>query len=351
MIYTPKVSIITPTYNHQDTIRQCIDSVLKQTYNNWEMIIIDDSSTDNTQNIIKHYLQKDRRIKAVFHKSNYGPYRLVDTYNEALQLATGELIAILEGDDWWSPLKLEKQVKLLKDPKIVLCYGSAAEVTDTGKVITYRKIILNKVNRNYLLNRPPGKIIEKLLYLYNPIISCTVIIKKSILYKIGGFKSYKNLPLVDFPTYCYLSLEGEFAIIENDVLGFWRRHKNSISFNKDIIIYKNDIKFLKEFIKTNKHRFNKQLVKLINITEEQLDDLYEGLLKNIKNQYYISHAKYYIYFNDWRLAKNNFKKALKYSTHPMYKLVALLGYIASIFKIDILEPFIKIRRNIKKYCQ
>ena len=90
-----KVSIITPTYNHEKYIEDCIKSVLKQTYEDWEMIIIDDASTDNTVKIAEKYEKEDSRIKLIAHEENYGPYRLYETYNEAFNKSKGQFIAIL----------------------------------------------------------------------------------------------------------------------------------------------------------------------------------------------------------------------------------------------------------------
>ena len=117
----PLVSVITPTYNHGKFISDCIESVLKQSYQNWEMIIIDDGSTDNTFAIAQEYEKKDKRIKA-FTQNNIGIFRLGETYNLALSKATGKYAAILEGDAIWFPEKLTLQVDAMENnPDAVLC--------------------------------------------------------------------------------------------------------------------------------------------------------------------------------------------------------------------------------------
>ena len=125
MTYQPLVSIITPTYNHEQFIGQCVGSVLAQTYTNWEQIIIDDGSTDNTNEVIKTY--NDRRIRYIYQK-NVGIWKLNETYNKALALANGELIAILEGDDFWPPDKLEVQVPFFLNTNVVLAFGEQNNV-------------------------------------------------------------------------------------------------------------------------------------------------------------------------------------------------------------------------------
>jgi len=101
------VSIITPTYNHENFIGKCIESVLAQTYQHWEQIIVDDGSDDDTKQTIAKY--HDKRIKYI-KQENKGIWRLNETYNTALKHSNGEIISILEGYDFWPPDKLEKQL-------------------------------------------------------------------------------------------------------------------------------------------------------------------------------------------------------------------------------------------------
>lgn len=105
------VSIITPSYNTARFIGKTIDSVLAQTYKNWEMIIVDDCSSDNTDDIVKPYLT-DTRIKYLKNEKNSGA---AISRNYALREAKGRWIAFLDSDDLWLPEKLEKQIKFMKD--------------------------------------------------------------------------------------------------------------------------------------------------------------------------------------------------------------------------------------------
>ncbi len=128
-MFSPLVSVITPTFNHERYIGPCIESVLKQTYQNWEQIIIDDGSADATAEMVHGFA--DRRIRYV-HQQNRGAFQLAHTYNRALNLAKGEFIAILEGDDFWPQNKLSTLVAPLVVPEIVLAYGEAADVNAQG---------------------------------------------------------------------------------------------------------------------------------------------------------------------------------------------------------------------------
>jgi len=119
----PLVSIITPTYNHKNYIADCIKSAQNQTYTNWEMIIVDDGSTDETLSVAKSFAEKDERIQ-VYTQKNVGIFRLSETYNFALAKSKGKYIGILEGDDVWLPEKLALQVPTLEDDDTaVLSWG------------------------------------------------------------------------------------------------------------------------------------------------------------------------------------------------------------------------------------
>lgn len=105
------VSIITPTYNSREYISETIYSVLSQTYKNWEMIIVDDKSMDDTCEIVHNFVLKDSRIKLFQLSANSGP---AVARNEAIKNSNGKYIAFLDSDDIWLPQKLEKQVAFMK---------------------------------------------------------------------------------------------------------------------------------------------------------------------------------------------------------------------------------------------
>ena len=106
----PLVSIISPTYNDEDTIENTINSVLNQSYKNWEMIIVDDCSRDNTGYIVKQKAKEDERIKYIKLDKNSGASV---ARNVALKNAKGKYIAFLDCDDLWLEDKLKKQVNFM----------------------------------------------------------------------------------------------------------------------------------------------------------------------------------------------------------------------------------------------
>lgn len=124
------VSIITPTWNCAAFVCETIRSIQAQTYQNWELIISDDCSTDNTKEVIKPYLQEDSRIKYICNDKNSGA---AITRNNALKVATGKWIAFLDSDDLWLPEKLEKQVAFMEENGYAFSYHEYTEMTEDGK--------------------------------------------------------------------------------------------------------------------------------------------------------------------------------------------------------------------------
>jgi len=139
----PKITIITPTYNSSKFIRRTIDSVLAQTYTDWEFLLIDDHSTDNTLEIISEYAKKDHRIKILKTPKNSGGPALPK--NIGIENAAGEYVAFLDHDDQWLEQKLEKQLKFFTESGnnklgVVACYVNIRD-SITGNIISkYRNL-------------------------------------------------------------------------------------------------------------------------------------------------------------------------------------------------------------------
>jgi glycosyltransferase involved in cell wall biosynthesis len=225
---SPLVSIITPTYNHEAFIAQCIESVLAQTYANWEQIIIDDGSTDKTAEIVRRY--DDPRIR-YFHQENAGIEALAHTYNRALGMAHGSLVAILEGDDFWPIDKLSLMVPAFEDSAVVLAYGEMREADIDGKPAkrmsrTARR--RTKLPARILLNNPPPTAAAYMLTAdgHSLIPASTATIRRSALDTIGGFQYVPGRRSVDFPTFIQLSTGGTFAYLPK-ILGYRRMHPRS----------------------------------------------------------------------------------------------------------------------------
>ena len=144
------VSIITPVFNAEKFIEKCINSVLSQTFKDWELILCDDRSTDNSVRIIKAFINKDPRIKLLSNKINGGAGV---ARNKALEYATGNYIAFLDGDDFWHEDKLKKQLEFIQKYNCGMVYSQYYVVNGgsnipeykicSPKMVTYEKMLCN----------------------------------------------------------------------------------------------------------------------------------------------------------------------------------------------------------------
>lgn len=148
------VSIITPTYNCGKFIEETIKSVLKQSYENWEMIIVDDCSTDNTKEVVEKYSNNDSRIKYFLLDKNSGA---AVTRTKAMELANGNYIAFLDSDDLWMEDKLKRQLDFMKKNDYAFTCTAYEQIDELGNPLN--KVIKTKDRTNYngiLLSCPVG---------------------------------------------------------------------------------------------------------------------------------------------------------------------------------------------------
>ncbi len=162
----PLVSIIINCFNGEKYIRKALDSVLAQTYKNWEIIFWDNQSKDKSLEIFKSY--DDKRFK-YFYAESHSPI-LYKARNYALEKAKGQFLAFLDVDDWWLPEKLEKQIPLFQNSKVGVVYGNCWMFLEKkNKKIIYRKrnlptgMILNDLLDDYLIGSPTYVIRKKYL--------------------------------------------------------------------------------------------------------------------------------------------------------------------------------------------
>ena len=126
------ISIITPMYNSEEFILDMIKSVQAQTYQNWEMIVVDDCSQDGGPNIVKKISKTDERIKLISQKQHSGPSYV---RNVAIELAKGRYLAFLDSDDLWHEQKLNKQLNFMKKNHYAFTYTGFEKINESGKVI------------------------------------------------------------------------------------------------------------------------------------------------------------------------------------------------------------------------
>lgn len=142
------VSIIMPSWNTAKFIAESIQCVIDQTYQNWELLIVDDCSTDNTDEVVKPFLA-DQRVKYLHNEKNSGAAL---TRNKAMREAQGEWIAFLDSDDLWMPEKLEKQIEFMRKGGYVLSYTEYEKIDEEDKPLNIYVTGPDVVNKRKMYN-------------------------------------------------------------------------------------------------------------------------------------------------------------------------------------------------------
>lgn len=207
------ISIITPCYNAENYISQSIESVIRQTYNDWEMIIVDDCSADKSSEIIISYSKKDSRIKYYRTKKPSGSPSL--PRNVGIKNASGKYIAFLDADDIWLPQKLERQVCFMEDNNYDLSYSYYEKMDWRGK-------------RNNRIIKTRDVTTYNNLLKSNSIPCLTSMIRKSVI----GNSYFKQIPQEDFCFWLDILNKGIKAYNMKEITAIYREAKSSRSANK-----------------------------------------------------------------------------------------------------------------------
>jgi len=263
----PAVSVVMPVYNSERYIGESIDSILNQTYDDFEFIIIDDSSTDSTKNIVEEYMSRDDRIKLI-NLENKG---LVASLNEGVKHAKGEFIARMDSDDISFPNRLERQISYLQNNQDIVALGVWTLVIDEdGRPI-----------QRWKLNKSHNEIVSRLLSgKGGQLIHPSIMLRRKALVKVGGYdERYKVSE--DFDLYVRLS---EIGILENlpEVLFCWRRHSTSLCSTVSDLWLEQHRKIITEAI--NRRGPDNYVAALIhnigNSTDTKLIDVAKSSLKD-----------------------------------------------------------------------
>jgi glycosyltransferase involved in cell wall biosynthesis len=201
---TPKVSVLMPAYNAEKYLGEAIDSILNQTFTDFECIIIDDCSKDNTWKIIQKYAQKDKRIVAIKNEKNL---KLSATLNKGIEVCKADYIARMDADDWSYPDRIEKQYEIIsKDSKIGILGGSMEVCYEDLKVLNVRKYNISDSE------------IRKNLFKYSPFCHPATMLKKEALLK-ERYNSYLDLA-EDYDLYFRVGKKYKFANLKDIVLKY-----------------------------------------------------------------------------------------------------------------------------------
>ncbi len=219
---SPLVSVVIPVYNVEKFVEETIYSVLKQTYKNFEIIVVDDSSTDDTLKIVQKLSKK-------FHKINY--YKIEHAgrpsvpRNFGISKAQGSLIAFLDGDDVWVNNKLEIQVNyLLNNPQLVFVYSMS--VTFGTSIFSPHYEVLPLISK---AARTKNDLLQK----GNSITCSSVLVKKNALQAVNGFDEDPKLKVEDYDLWVRLSEIGPFLFIPL-LHVYYRVHQSQFSADWEI---------------------------------------------------------------------------------------------------------------------
>lgn len=212
MVKKPLFSIIIPTYNRAEKLRRALQSIDKQTLRDFEVIIGDDGSTDNTKNTVDEY-SKILPIQYVYEANWGGPAR---PRNNAIKVAQGEWICLLDSDDWWYPIKLEVVSKHL--------YNSDILYHDLDIYSNNKKMRLKKARGCHLGN----PVFNDLMRSGNVINNSSVVVRKSIVDMAGGFFEDKSLIAVeDFDLWLRIArISDRFTYIPKCLGAYWEGEGN-----------------------------------------------------------------------------------------------------------------------------
>lgn len=213
-----KVSIITPLYNGERFVGRTIESVLAQTYGDWEMIVINDGSKDSGPEIVNNYCKKDDRIK-LFNQENGGS---ASARNNGIRRATGRYIALLDADDTWMPKFLESQLRLMKETGALLVYGSHFRIDENENEILKPFIVPARIEYRDLLKTC---YISCLTGLYDTS-------KYGKVYLHEEFRSLRD----DYVYWLEIIRKCSFACGNQEIIGSYRIFTQSTSRNKKKVI-------------------------------------------------------------------------------------------------------------------
>lgn len=209
----PLVSVIMPCYNMEKYVADSIASVVKQTYPHWELLIVDDASTDGTVEIVKNLCNNDDRIHFEVKAKHSG---IADTRNLCIQMAKGRFLAFLDADDIWHPEKLETQVRFMLESHVGFTYSTYDWIDEAGNTLNKS---INTIGH-----------LDYETYLRNTIIGCsTVVVDKTI---VGEVVVPRFRTSEDTATWLDILKQGHLAYAIDQPLVSYRIRRRSASSNK-----------------------------------------------------------------------------------------------------------------------
>ena len=222
---SPGISVLMPAYNAEAYLRVAVDSVLAQSFRDFELIVVDDASTDRTWEILGEYVKADARVKALRNAANV---KIAVTLNRGIEAAVGRYIARMDADDWSYPDRLEKQFAFMESRPAVVLSGGTIEICDEKLTPT------NK--RRY--PRADAEIRKRIFY-FSPFCHPAIICRSDALRKAGGYNERLEVAQ-DYDLYFRIGRFGEFANLD-DCIHRLRTHAGSSSSRRGALQERNTL--------------------------------------------------------------------------------------------------------------
>lgn len=213
----PAVTVLTAVRNGKKYLPETIESIRNQTFKDWEYIIVDDSSTDSTVEIIQKFQDKDKRIQLIQLDKSVGPYGAA---NVGLNKANGKYVVRTDGDDVSLPDRIEKQIHFLRsNPNLRACASYAQRIDENSKVLE------NRIVKSTLTSGS----MKWYLFLRCPLVHSTACVEKKVFDEMGGYNP--SFASQDYRMWCYLATRGIVAQIP-EILVYFRLTTSGISLSK-----------------------------------------------------------------------------------------------------------------------
>jgi len=213
----PSVSVVITCYNYGKYLKGCIESVLSQTYQDFEIIVVNDGSTDTTDEVIQPFLSAPN-VKYIKQK-NRGQ---ANAKNTGIKNSKGELVAFLDADDLWESRKLEKQLPLFSDPKVGVVFSLASYIDEDGQKLGF------KLTGKYLMPRS-GNVTEYLFF-DNFVPFSSSVVRKKCLEQVGTFNETLSMG-IDWDLWLRLSVHYSFIYVDEPLLVYRLGHPGQMSKN------------------------------------------------------------------------------------------------------------------------
>jgi len=302
------ISVIVPCYNYGNFLPITLNSIRHQTYQNWECIIVNDGSTDNTEQVAKEFSFQDKRFK-YFYQANKG---LSAARNTGIKQSKGDYIQFLDADDLIEPKKLEEQILVLKEnPTYDIIYSSVRYFRN--HIPDERLFSMNRVNKNWMPNvSGNGKKVLKYLLHRNIMAANCPVVKRSVFDKVGFFnENLRFLEDYEFWVRCALSNVYFYYLDKPETLALVRVHGQSITNNTWEMRY-TELN-LKEQLKAKieepeLHKINEEQIILVKKTlvSVALYELFKGNVNSFTNKLKIVSEEDSFRAATLKIIKNNY---------------------------------------------